>query len=159
MTAALVPDQLKSGVSVSCRYEPGVQRAYTELARHYGTVVIPARPLKPRDKPKVEVAVQIVQRWVLARLRNERFDSLAGLNVRIRELCVQLNERPMKTYGGKSRRDLYLALDRPALVALPVDRFELAEWKVAKVNIDYHFDRGIKAGRLSSEKYSSCFGT
>ncbi len=140
VTTVLVPDQLKSGVSVSCRYEPGVQRAYAELARHYGTVVIPARPLKPRDKPKVEVAVQIVQRWVLARLRNERFDSLAGLNIRIRELCVQLNERPMKTYGGKSRRDLYLALDRPALAALPVDRFELAEWKVAKVNIDYHFD-------------------
>ena len=106
VTTVLVPDQLKSGVSVSCRYEPGVQRAYAELARHYGTVVIPARPLKPRDKPKVEVAVQIVQRWVLARLRNERFDSLAGLNIRIRELCVQLNERPMKTYGGKSRRDL-----------------------------------------------------
>jgi transposase len=139
-SAVLVPDQLKSGVSVSCRYEPGVQRTYAELATHYGAVVVPARPRKPRDKPKVEVAVQIVQRWILARLRNERFTSLAALNERIRALCVQLNERPMKTYGGRSRRDLYVQLDRPALKPLPTERFELAEWKMAKLNIDYHFE-------------------
>ncbi len=79
-SAVLVPDQLKSGVSASCRYEPGVQRTYAEMATHHGAVVVPARPRKPRDKPKVEVAVQIVQRWILARLRNERFTSLAALN-------------------------------------------------------------------------------
>jgi len=79
-SAMLVPDQLKSGVSKSCRYEPGVQRTYAEMATHSGAVVVPARPRKPRDKPKVEVAVQIVQRWILARLRNERFTSLAALN-------------------------------------------------------------------------------
>ena len=84
VAAAVVPDQLKSGVTVPCRYEPGVQRAYEELAQHYGTAILPARPGKPRDKAKVEVAVQVAERWILARLRNETFFSLAALNVRIR---------------------------------------------------------------------------
>ena len=120
---ALVPDPLKSGVTTSCRYEPMPQRTYAEMAAHYQTVVLPARPRKPKDKAKVEVAVQIAERWILARLRNERFHSLVALNQRIRELLEDLNSRPMKTYGGKSRRDLFVALDKPALTHLPATRF------------------------------------
>ena len=111
---ALVPDQLKSGVTKPSRYEPEIQRTYADLAEHYGTIVLPARPRKPRDKAKVEGAVLIVQRWVLARLRHETFFSLAALNERIAELLEELNDRRMKVYGA-SRRELYERLDRPAL--------------------------------------------
>jgi transposase len=137
---ALVPDQLKSGVSKSCRYEPDVHRTYAELAAHYDTAIIPARPRKPRDKAKVEVAVQVVQRWILARLRKEQFFSLYALNQRIAELLAELNSRPMRTYGGVSRRDLFERLDRPALRPLPVERYVYGTWKAARVNIDYHID-------------------
>ncbi len=112
VTSALVPDQLKSGVVVACRYEPGLQRTYEEMALHYGTAVLPARPAHPRDKAKVEVGVQIVQRWILARLRNETFFSLAALNERIAELLENLNDRRMRVYGA-SRRELFVRLDRP----------------------------------------------
>jgi transposase len=134
---AVVPDQLKSGVTQSCRYEPGIQRTYEELAQHYGTAVLPARPAMPRDKAKVEVAVQIAQRWLLARLRNQTFFSLEALNERISELLEELNNRRMKVYGA-SRRELFERVDRPALRALPVERFVYGEWAVARVNIDYH---------------------
>jgi len=137
VTAMLVPDQLKSGVTRACRYEPEVQRTYEELAHHYNTVVVPARARSPRDKAKVEVGVQIAQRWILARMRNERFTSIAAMNTRIRELLVELNHRVMKGYGV-SRQQLFDKLDRPALRPLPTDRFEFAEWKFAKVHIDYH---------------------
>jgi len=137
----IVPDQLKSGVTRACRYEPGLQRTYAEWAEHYGTTVIPARPRKPRDKAKVEVSVQVVQRWILARIRNERHRSLASLNARIAELCTELNARPMRAYG-QSRRERFEALDRPALRPLPVERFAYAEWKQARVNIDYHVEVG-----------------
>jgi len=137
----IVPDQLKSGVIRACRYEPGLQRTYAEWAEHYGTTVIPARPRKPRDKAKVEVSVQVVQRWILARIRNERHRSLASLNARISELCSELNERRMRAYG-QSRRERFEALDRPALGPLPVQRFAYAEWKHARVNIDYHIEVG-----------------
>ena len=85
--AVWVPDQLRTGVTVPCRYEPGVQRTYAEWAQHYHTVVIPARPAKPRDKAKVEVAVQVAERWILARLRHETFFSLAALNAPHRASC------------------------------------------------------------------------
>jgi transposase len=134
---AVVCDQLKSGVARACRYEPEAQRTYEDLAAHYGTSVLPARPRHPRDKAKVEVAVQIVERWILARLRNEVFFSLAELNERIRVLLVDLNQRVMRRYG-KSRRELFEALERPALGALPATRFEYAAWKKATVNLDYH---------------------
>jgi len=134
---ATVCDQLKSGVTKSCRYEPSVQRTYEEMASHYGTTVLPARPRSPRDKAKVEVAVQIAQRWILARIRNETFFSLSSLNARIRELLVELNARVMKRYG-KSRAQLFEQIDKPALVALPSARFEYGEWSSARVNIDYH---------------------
>lgn len=135
--AALVPDQLKSGVVKACRYEPETQRTYEDLATHYGTTVLPARPGKPRDKAKVEVGVQIAQRWILARMRNEVFHTLGELNARIRELLVDLNNRVMRRYG-KSRRELFESLERAALRPLPAERFEYSEWAKARVNIDYH---------------------
>lgn len=103
---ATVPDQLKSGVSKSCRYEPSVQRTYDELAEHYGTVVLPARPMHPRDKAKVEVGVQVAQRWILARLRHHTFFSIEELNERIAELLEDLNNRTMRVYR-ESRRQLF----------------------------------------------------
>ena len=136
---ALVPDQLKSGVITACRYEPGLQRTYEELATHYGTAVLPARPASPRDKAKVEVAVQIAQRWILARLRNQTFFSLEELNARIAEWVEELNDRPMRLYGA-SRRELFETIDKPALKPLPAESFAYAEWKKVKVNIDYHVE-------------------
>ena len=94
-----------------------------------------ARPAKPRDKAKVEVGVQVAQRWILARLRHETFFSLAALNARIRELLAELNDRPMKGYGGRSRRDLFTRFDQPALRPLPAERFVYTEWRQARVNI------------------------
>ena len=135
----LVPDQLKSGVTKACRYEPGLQRTYEEMAEHYGIAVLPARPRKPKDKAKVEVGVQVVQRWILAVLRHETFFSLAALNARIRSLLDRLNYRPMRTYRA-SRRELFLRLDQPALRPLPAQPFAFAEWKFAAVNIDYHVE-------------------
>ncbi len=133
----VVPDQLKSAVSVSGRYEPVLNRTYEETARHYGSTVIPARPKSPKDKAKVEVAVQVAQRWILARMRNETFFSLGALNERIGELLEELNDRQMRLYQA-SRRELFEQLDRPALKPLPRARYVFAEWKVAKVSIDYH---------------------
>lgn len=135
-----VPDQLKSGVARSCRYEPGIQRTYGDMARHYGTVVVPARPYKARDKAKVEVGVLIVQRWILARLRNETFFSLAALNARIAELVEDLNSRAMRKLGGATRRELYERYDRPALRALPSTSYEMRQWQQARVNLDYHIE-------------------
>jgi len=132
-----IPDQLKSGVVRACRYEPGLQRTYQEWAEHYGTTVIPARPRKPKDKAKVEVAVQVAERWILARLRHETFASLCDLNVRIGMLLEDVNARPMRAFG-QSRRERFDLIDRPALRALPAHRFEYAQWKMARVNIDYH---------------------
>jgi transposase len=134
-----VPDNLKSGITKPCRYEPEVNRTYQELAAHYRAVVIPARVGKAKDKAKVEVGVLVAQRWILARLRNRSFFSLAELNAAIRELLVELNERPMKKLGA-SRRELFERLDRPALEPLPEGRYEIAEWKLCRANIDYHVE-------------------
>jgi transposase len=136
---AIVPDQLKSGVTRSCRYEPGVQRTYEEMACHYGTTVLPARPRSPRDKAKVEGGVLIAQRWVLAKIRNQIFFSLDALNERIAELICELNARVMRIYGA-SRRDLFERLDKPAMGPLPETRFITSEWKTARINIDYHVE-------------------
>jgi transposase len=136
---ALVPDQLKSGVTKACRYEPGLQRTYEEMASHYGTVVLPARPASPRDKAKVEAGVLVAQRWLLARLRNQVFFTLAELNERIGELLEDLNNRRMRLYGA-SRRELFERLDKPALKPLPPEPFIYAEWKKVRVNIDYHVE-------------------
>src|SRR5207249_6845318 len=139
VTEAIVPDQLKSGVVVPCRYEPGLQRTYDEFAQHYGTVILPARPAKPRDKAKAEVAVQIAERWILARLRHETFFSLHALSQRIRELLDELNDRTMRHYRT-SRRALFEQLDRPALKPLPATRYEHALWKFVRPNLDYHVE-------------------
>ncbi len=138
-TAIWVPDNLKSGITTPCRYEPEVNRTYADLAAHYGAVVIPARAGHPKDKPKVEAAVLLAQRWILAVLRNRIFFSLAELNMAIRECVDAINRRLMKKLGV-SRRELFEQLDRPALVPLPVDRYEMREWKPCRVNIDYHVD-------------------
>ena len=120
-------------------YEPGLNRTYLDLATHYGTAILPARPRRPRDKAKVEVGVLVVERWILARLRNRRFFSLAELNQAIGELVADLNARPMRRFGV-SRRDLFLELDRPALKSLPAEPYEYAEWRLRRVGLDYHVD-------------------
>jgi len=140
VTQVWVPDQLRSAVSGPHRYDPDVNRTYAELAEHYDAAVIPARPRKPKDKAKVEGAVLIAQRWVLARLRNEKFFSLASLNARIQELLEELNERPMDGYGGQSRRERYEQLDRPALQPLPRQRYVYADWTRTTVGLDYHIE-------------------
>lgn len=136
---AVVSDQLRSGVSVPCRYEPGPHTAYLDFAQHYGTALVPARPRSPRDKAKVEVAVQIAERWILARLRHVVCFSLAELNAHIRGLLQELNRRPMRVYK-KSRRELFEELDRPSLRPLPEAPYVHAEWKKARVNLDYHVE-------------------
>lgn len=135
----LVPDDLRSGVTVPCRYEPVPNRTYAELAAHYGAVVIPARPYRAKDKAKVEAGVLLVQRWILAALRNRTFFSFAEMNEAIWEKLRELNERPMKKLGV-SRRELFERLERPALKPLPPNRYEMAEWKGCRVNIDYHVE-------------------
>jgi transposase len=136
---AITSDPLKSAIVVPCRYEPGPHTAYLDLATHYGTALVPARPGRPKDKAKVEVGVQIAQRWILARLRNVICFSLAELNQHIRRLLDDLNNRPMRVYK-QSRRQLWLSLDRPALRPLPATPYEYAEWKKARVNLDYHVE-------------------
>ena len=116
-----------------------VNRTYADLARHYGTAILPARPHHPKDKSKVEVGVQIVGRWILARLRNRRFFSLAALNEAIRSLLVDLNDRTLRGWG-RSRRQLFDELDRAALLPLPDEPYEYAEWKRCRVNLDYHVE-------------------
>jgi transposase len=135
----IVSDNLRAGITRACFYEPLVNRTYADMASHYGTAVIPARPYKPRDKAKVEVGVQVVQRWILARLRNQRFFSLAELNQAIRGLVDDVNNRPMRGWGT-TRRALYEQLDRPALRELPPTPYEYATWKRCRVNLDYHVE-------------------
>jgi transposase len=135
----VVPDNLKAGVKHPCRYEPDLNPTYQDLAQHYGVAVIPARVRKPKDKAKAEVGVQVVERWILARLRNRTFFSLADLNQAIRELLDELNTRLMK-HLGRSRHELFEMLDQPALKPLPESPYEFALWKKARVNIDYHVE-------------------
>ena len=135
----IVPDNLKSGVTRPCFYDPEINPTYADFARHYQVAILPARVRKPRDKAKAEAGVQFVQRWLLAQLRHQRFFSLAALNEAIRGLLERLNDRPFRKIPG-SRRSLFQTLDRPALGALPATPYEYAEWKGAKVNIDYHVE-------------------
>ena len=135
----IVPDQPRALVAQPDRYEPGVGRLLQELCDHYGTAVLPARPARPRDKPKVEAAVLVVERWILARLRNRRFFSLAELNAAIAELLTDLNHRPFRKLPG-CRHSAFLALDRTELRSLPANRMAIARFKRARVNIDYHVE-------------------
>jgi transposase len=135
----LVCDNLKAGVTAACRYEPGINRTYGEMAAHYGTAVVPTRVRKPRDKAKVEVGVQVVERWILACLRNRRPFGLGEANAAVRELLEWLNARPMRRLGT-SRRELFERLERGALLDLPAEPFEYAEWRRCRVGLDYHVE-------------------
>ena len=136
---AVVPDNLKSGVSKACRYEPDINPTYNDLARHYQTVILPARVRKPRDKAKAEAGVLLVERWILAKLRKHTFFSLAELNLEIKRLLQDLNEKPFKKLPG-SRKSRFDEIDKPALKPLPPVPYELAYWKKATVHIDYHVE-------------------
>jgi transposase len=137
--AIVVPDNLRSGVTKAHRYEPDINATFAEMAAHYGVAIIPARAYKPRDKAKAEGGVLLAERWIIARLRNRRFCSLAELNVAIEELVAWLNDRPFKKLEG-SRRSLFEELDRLALRPLPPIRYEFATWKDARLGLDYHVE-------------------
>ncbi len=136
---AVVPDNLKSGVSKTCLYEPDINPTYNDLARHYQTVILPARVRKPRDKAKAEAGVLLVERWILAKLRKHTFFSLADLNREIGKLLHLLNSRTFKKLNG-SRQSLFEEIDKPALKPLPASHYELAYWKKATVHLDYHVE-------------------
>ena len=136
VTEALVPDNTKTGVTSACFYEPELNPTYQALAEYYGAAVLPTRVQAPKHKAKVETAVKIVE-MLLARLRKRQFFSLQEINDALRPLLDDLNERVME-HLGKSRRQLFEELDRPALRPLPAEPFEMAEWARARVNIDYH---------------------
>lgn len=137
--AQIVSDNLKSGVTKACFHEPAVNRTYADLAAHYDTAVVPARPYKPRDKAKVEVGVQLTERWIIAKLRSRRFLSLSELNAAIRDCVIQLNDR-VSRHLGASRRALFEESDRPALKPLPQEPYAYAEWQERRVGLDYHVE-------------------
>jgi transposase len=126
-------------VSRACRYEPDLNRTYHEMALHYGVAVMPARPYKPRDKAKVENAVLVTERWIIAALRHRKFFSLPELDEAVAELLEKLNHRPFRKRKG-SRASLFAELDQPALLPLPAQRYTLAHWKTVRANIDYHVE-------------------
>ena len=137
--ALIVPDNPRALVALANRYEPELNRATIEFAQHYSTVILPARPRKPQDKAKVEVGVQVVERWILAKLRHRQFFTVAELDAAVAELLPTLNNRPFKKLPG-CRREAFEKLDAPYLRALPTTRFVLASWRHASVNIDYHVE-------------------
>lgn len=139
VTEILVPDNTKTGVTKPSRYEPDINPTYLDLAQHYRTTVIPTRPRRPRDKAKAESAVLVAERWILAALRNHTFFSLAELNRAISEKLTILNGRKFKKLDS-TRKKLYETIDKPALRPLPPGPYEYAEWKKARVNIDYHIE-------------------
>ena len=134
----LVPDNAKVAVIKACHFDPMINRSYTDMARHYGTAVLPARPRRPRDKAKVEACVRIVERWVLGRLRNRIFYSLAELNAAIAECLSDLNERRVLRQFGRTRRQLFEEVDAPNLKPLPAEPWVHAQWKRCRVGLDYH---------------------
>jgi transposase len=142
--ALAVPDNAKTGVTKAHRYDPDLNPTYYNFALHCGFGIVPARPYKPRDKAKVENAVQVAQRWIVAALRHRKFFSLEELNVAIRELLEKLNHRPFRKKDG-TRATVWEAIDKPALKPLPMEPFDLSEWSRARINIDYHvaFDANL----------------
>jgi transposase len=135
----VVPDNPRTGVDRACRYEPDINRTYHEMSQHYGTAIMPARPYKPRDKAKVENAVLVAERWILAALRHHKFFALAELQDAITPLLERLNNRPFRKREG-TRASLYASEDRPALQALPAERYVIADWKTVRASIDYHVE-------------------
>ncbi len=134
----LIPDNTKTGVTRACLYEPDLNPTYQEFAAHYQIAVMPTRPRKPRDKAKAESAVQVVQRWIVMRLRHRQFFSVPEANEAIRELLRYLNHRPFRKRREESRASLFARIDRPALKPLPAERYDLSHWSQARVNLDYH---------------------
>ena len=139
VTELVVPDNLRSGVTKAHRYDPDVNPTYQDMANHYGVAIMPARAYKPRDKSKAENGVLIVERWILAALRHQTFFSLYELNEAIKTLLAQLNQRPFKKLPG-CRQSQFEQLDKPALNPLPNEVYQYAEWKKARVHIDYHIE-------------------
>jgi transposase len=137
----VVPDSLKTGVVKAHRYRPNLNLSYMELAKHYQFTIIPARIRRPRDKATVEVGISVVERWILARLREQTFFSLDDLNRAIAQLLVVLNHRAFKKLDG-SRRQWFEQLDLPALRPLPASRYDFAQWHAAQVSTDYHIELG-----------------
>ena len=135
----VVSDNLKSGITKACFYEPAVNRSYAEMAAHYDTAIVPARPYKPRDKAKVEAAVLLATRWIIAKLRNRKFFTLAALNDAIRDCVTTLNERVTRHLGA-SRRGLFETIERSALKPLPAEPFVFAAWQECKAGLDYHVE-------------------
>jgi transposase len=139
VTALLVSDNLKSGITKACFYEPNVNRTYQEMADHYDTAILPARPKKPKDKAVVEVAVQVATRWVIAKLRNRTFFTLAELNAAIGD-CVEWINNRVTRHLGASRRALFEQVERAALKPLPATAYVFAYWKQCRAGIDYHVE-------------------
>lgn len=135
----VIPDNLKSAVTRTCRYDPDLNPTYHQLATHYDIAIIPARPYKPKDKSKAEVAVQIVERWIMARLRKVTFHSLKALNQQIKKLLTEMNNKKMKQYDA-SRLELFNRLDKPALKPLPQQPYQYTLIKTVRVSIDYHVE-------------------
>ena len=133
----LIPDNLKSAITKADRYDPDLNPEYAKLAQHYGTAIMPARPRKPKDKPLVENGVKLTQRWILARLRNRVFFSVAELNAAINQLLPLYRNKKIKRLGV-SRQELFDTIDKPALKPLPNTPYEYKEFKLLKVSIDYH---------------------
>jgi transposase len=139
VTAMIVSDNLKSGITKACFYEPNVNHTYQEMADHYDTAIVPARPKKPKDKAKAEVGVQVATRWVIAKLRKRTFFTLAELNVAIRDCIEQINNRVTR-HLGTSRRSLFEQIERSALKSLPATEYVFAHWKQCRAGIDYHVE-------------------
>ncbi|HKA58272.1 MAG TPA: IS21 family transposase [Gemmatimonadales bacterium] len=139
VSAMVVSDNLKSGITKACFYEPNVNRTYREMAKHYDTAIVPARPNKPKDKAKVEVGVQVAKRWIIAKLRKRKFFTLAELNAAIRECVEQINKRVTRHLGA-SRRSLFEEIERSALKKLPDTEYVFAQWKQCRAGIDYHVE-------------------
>ena len=135
----IVPDNPKTGVTHPCYYDPEINKSYRDFAVHYDTVIIPARPKKPRDKAKAETAVLMAQRMIVAALRNHTFFSLEELNDAILELLEKINRQKFQKLDT-TRRELFETIDKPAMRPLPAQRYEFAEWSTPRVNIDYHVE-------------------
>jgi transposase len=137
----LVPDNLKSGVNKASFYDPEINRSYGMMASHYGVGILPARPYRPRDKAKVESGVRFAQTYILGRLRRRTFFSLAEANQAIAVALERINDHVMRRLGV-SRRQLFETLERAALAPLPDSDYEFAEWRFARVALDYHVELG-----------------
>lgn len=136
----VVPENAKTAVIKACFYEPNVNRTYEEMLAHHNTAALPARPRKPRDKPKVEAAVRIMERYLLGRLRKRVYYALAELNEAIAGVLKELNDERIIRRLGATRRALFIDLDQPHLSPLPAQDYVYAEWQVRRANLDYHVD-------------------